>query len=376
MNAERLNELVIFLISQDREWKIQQQTEAVGSALDSLQNNPSDPGTQQNASRALDTLDAALDSFLASVTPARSEAIREIGGSRWFSKELGRQIREGLLANPAMPAVATEMAQKAASERSSYLETMGALSRSLSALGIEAYKTSEDRPEIGFTLPRSLFDNNLPGLQHELSEISRVLDIFSEASVGEKTDVEVREISTSDPTFFFAVVAPVAVAFAGSITWLLNTWKQALEIRNLVKQAKDTGFKDEDLKVFKDKIGQTIDEAIDERVGELVPADRSGPRDNELRNGLRYAHRALLARIERGMTVEIRFLPPPENEDEYDEGDIEGTKVREDREAAYTALASYVDQMDFPAPTEKPILQIPKQPSSKANKKPDDGAEA
>lgn len=356
MNAERLYELAKLLVEQDSQLGIQPLAEQLKQALEALQNSPNDPATQQNASRALDAVDAVVSEFLHSMTPARADAIRAIRGEKWFSSEFVREIRTTLSENPATPAVATAKAQKLVQERKRYLSLLGTLAESLGNVGLEPDDLNES-PELGFTIPRNLFDNTLPGLQQELLEISRIIDFFSEATVGKKTDIEVRQISTSDPTFFVSVVMPVAVAIGMSITWLLNTWKQALEIRELVSSAKSKGFSDDELKVFTDRIEKTINEAIDQRVDELIKPNKNQPRDNELRNGLRYAHRALLARIERGLTVEIRFLPPPQQDEVIDEAELNGhdNQDRADR----LALAEFAAAMEYPEPSEKPILQIP-----------------
>ena len=149
------------------------------------------------------------------------------------------------------------------------------------------------------------------------------------------------------------MVIPVAVAVAGSITWLLNTWKQALEIKDLRLKAKNAGFEEDELKIFEDKVDKLVAESIDERIEQIV-GERKDARANELRNGLSYAHRALLARIERGMTVEVRFLPPQVADSEEEQPGE--TEVQE----TYTALAAYAQAMEFPEITEEPILKLPR----------------
>jgi len=363
LNAERVNELVSYLLAQDRRLKIQDRVIAVRDALQSLQNNPSDPSSQQLAAEALGELDVAMLTFDREVTPARAEAVREIRGRRWFSQDLAESFRQALNDNAATPAVAAELVRAEADERNTYLERLRSTTAALTGLGLEPAEPEEGNPELGFTIPRELFGNQLSGLSKELGEISRILDIFSEATTNEKQPVEVKQISTSDPVFFFQVVTPVAVAVAGSITWLLNTWKQALEIKDLRTKAKVAGFDDDELKVFEDKVDRLVTQSINQRVDEIV-GERRDARANELRNGLSYAHRALLARIERGMTVEVRFLPPQGDEEEADQpGEAEAR-------AAYATLAAYAQKMEFPEITEEPILKLPRYEELKQNPKP------
>jgi len=60
-----------------------------------------------------------------------------------------------------------------------------------------------------------------------------------------------------------------------------------------------------------------------------------------------------LARIERGMTVQIRFVPPPANQSDSDpQPTTENTK-------AFSTLQQIAPQLLFPPPEKAPILEIP-----------------
>lgn len=107
-----------------------------------------------------------------------------------------------------------------------------------------------------------------------------------------------------------------------------------------------------------------VETSIQTRVDEIL-AGRADGRANELRNGLRYAHRALLARIERGMTVEVRFLPlKPQGAGE--DGAPEDAAARE----ANATLAAYAKQMEFPEVTDEPIIQLPRYEEPKPPRRP------
>jgi hypothetical protein len=77
----------------------------------------------------------------------------------------------------------------------------------------------------------------------------------------------------------------------------------------------------------------------------------SGERKNEVHTFLEKSLEALLARIERGMTVEIRLLPPPKEE---------GNEGAEVTAVAFQHLAEIQKQLAFPAPSGEPVLQIPR----------------
>ena len=96
--------------------------------------------------------------------------------------------------------------------------------------------------EIGITIPRKLFDNNLDGLIAELKEIRFILRAFSEVSTGSVEPVILRQISTTDPLFFLGMPAETIAAVGAAVTWVLSTWRQIEEIRNVRAETQNLQF--------------------------------------------------------------------------------------------------------------------------------------
>ena len=227
---------------------------------------------------------------------------------------------ESLIAkNPLTPVKVRDHVNTLKSQRAEFLVNLNNVSNGLAALGIKTSTLIPGETEIGFSIPRPLFDNELGGLVSELNTIKLMLNFFIEAvpDAKEKT-ITVRQISSSDPTLFFGMDPKVLIVIGATITWLLNTWKQSLDIRKIYQDARDKGISEDVLKSLKDEIQKKIDESIEEKVKELVPLEKRPARSHELAVGLSWAMRSLLARIERGLSVEIRVLPPPVQKDTAD----------------------------------------------------------
>jgi hypothetical protein len=95
-----------------------------------------------------------------------------------------------------------------------------------------------------------------------LDVVKNIIRAFSEAATGSVEPIEVRQISTSDPLFFFGM-APKTIAMIGAaVTWALSTWKQAEEIRNIrAETEKIPAFKDDPIeKLFAYKIKQQVEQ--------------------------------------------------------------------------------------------------------------------
>jgi hypothetical protein len=71
---------------------------------------------------------------------------------------------------------------------------------------------------------------------------------------------------------------------------------------------------------------------------------------SEQRQHLKAALESVLARIERGMTVEIRFLPPAAT--------TEAVGMESSETAAFASLKQITPQLVFPEAAENPVLQL------------------
>src|SRR5436190_8087533 len=95
----------------------------------------------------------------------------------------------------------------------------------------------------------------------------------------------------------------------GVFTWAVGTWKQAEEIRKLRAETRKVEALEDVEELLGTKVEALVQRAIDNKVNELIPDPKIG-REHELRTGLDWALRYALSHVERGMTIELRFIPP------------------------------------------------------------------
>lgn len=218
--------------------------------------------------------------------------------------------------------------------------------------------TVSSRRSVGFQIPRNIFDNELEGFSRELHELRLIVRAFSEAAGNPGERIELRQISTSDPLIYLMLGYLTICKIGASVKWCLDQWKTLEEVRNLrantanlagVPQAKALAEQ------FDSIIDQTLQTRIRERADALAAEATSDEgRRHELGNHLAKALEGLLARIERGMKIDIRVLPPSEPEEGEDPHPAQ---------ADYERLQEIRDELVFPelASTE-PILHLTKQP--------------
>lgn len=129
-------------------------------------------------------------------------------------------------------------------------------------------------------------------------------------------------------------------------------------------EAKHLNLGDDVLKPLEAEITKTVCDAIDARVKELMArVEEKKGRKHELETALRWAMESLFARIERGMTVEIRFIPPAESRETIEGGEIESVAP-----TVFEQLNNVSTELDFPALQGEPILRLPTREPNEAEK--------
>ena len=335
------------------------------NALSQLASNPNDQGIQTAYASAFNDLKTGWDKMVASFEPAQIDLFGEIGADYYFVHDFPEDIRLSMQKNAATPAVAQQEMQELLTERQTYIAEITQLSEGLGKLGIGAIELEEGTAEIGFLIPRDLFNNQLDLFIEQLKVLRRIMRAFSESTTGSVEPIEVRQISSSDPLLFFGF-SPLTIAkIAGAVTWALHTWKQVLEIRKIrADMEKTNAFSEDEVEsFFGPKIAEIVDKQIESKVTELVsPADAPAGRKHEQRIDIHWALEQLLALVERGLKVEIHTLPPPPQEG----GD-------EDQEAAipgeFKLLEEIKLQLVFPRTEGTPVLDLPPPEPPKSEKK-------
>lgn len=355
MNTSRLLEVINLLITVEKKRKIQEALEATSAALGSLVGSPSQPTYQSEFAQSLNALRAVMNEARATFQPAQIELLDEIGATPYFLDDLASDISSWISENVATPAVAQERLRALIDEREAYLTQIRQLQTSLSSIGIKVINLNPGEAEIGFLLPRDLFENDFSHLIKELDVIRKIMRTFSEVATGSAEPIEVRQISTSDPLFFFGLDPATIALIGGAITWALHTWKQVEEIRQLrAKTSEIESLKGSAIeKKFDEHIHLEVQKAVDHKTAELLKGvANNGGRKNEQETQIRWALESIISRVERGMKVEIRLLPPPK------------PKVAEGEEPpqsppVYDDLSTISKQLVFPALEGEPLLALP-----------------
>lgn len=354
MNVGRMMEFSSQLIDLESRARIQKRLQAVSARIQDIINAPQEASHQTATLSAVTELQNALQEIQPDLDQPVLDFLTETGGNPYFLPAMGDDIEDQVRSSGITPTVAKSYVDEMLNRRSGYVEHLKNAGSHLRALKFTKYEIPEGQAEIGFKIPRTLFENKLGAFADELTFIDFTVFTFSEAVTGEKQEGQLAQLSTSDPIVLVTAGAHVIAAMAASVKWLMDAYAKHLEILKLRAELQALGMPQSSMKQI-EKIGEERLEAAIEAAVEKVLKKRATGRLAEIGNALRIALRGLIARIERGMTIEVRFLPAPSTENETEE-QAAAAKAQEEQ------FKKLERELVFPPVPEQPLLAIPSWP--------------
>ena len=355
MNTSRLLEIIEKLLDVEKTNQLQQVLNGVLSVLGNMVNQPTQAAHQNAYMQALVQLQKVDEATRLAFQPSQRNVLEEIGASPYFIDNISGTFQKIVQDNAATLSVAHNKMGALINERQNYLGHLQQLQQNLTQMGFKANGLEPGQAEIGFLLPRELFQNEFEHLLIELQVVRRIIRAFSEVATGSSEPIELRQISTSDPLFVFGLSPHTIEMIGAAIAWALHTWKQVEQIRQLRSQAskipalEDGAIAD----MLEKKIKQHIEDALQQQTGEILTHVRGDHgRKHEQTTQIRWALESIVARIERGLSVEIRFLPPPPSK----KGDGQDASTPQ---SVFAELDKIGRELEFPRIEGTNILKLP-----------------
>lgn len=318
MNAERLHAIVRAVRNDLATTASVQTLQSLRDALQNQVNQPQQANFQQQVSSLRTSLLSSLDSAPSnSFSPTWREAISELGLADLLGSRLGERIDEIFSRNQITPSVAHREIQALFDQLTLAGQMLERIELGFSHFKISAEELNPGECEVGVLVPRAAVKNNLKALGLEFAELSEILGVFSEIGSGERPDLEVREISSSDFNVFLESSVKVAACIAVAVERIVALYKQLLEIKKLRGDLKNQGVSEGNLKGVEEHANSLMSKGIETAAKEIVLNFYEGKeltRRNELEIELKRSMNKIANRIDRGFNVSVRIEPPPPTE--------------------------------------------------------------
>jgi hypothetical protein len=354
MNAERLHAIVLVLNQEMSKKNTVGMLQELINALSHVVNQPHPTHQQTLADNLKAMYEAVTDTPSDRFSPAWRQILAEIGGEDLFGSTLKGNIEAIFSRNQITPSVALNELQQLHKRLQNFKTALDQCSASLKHFKIGDEKLEPGECEIGVLIPRREVDNNLLNFAEELKELSFIFGTFSEVATGNKEDLTIRTISSSDLLVYLQASAPFAAFVAICIERVVALYKQLLEIRKLNQEIRQQGVPEKELsgieKYANDLMGTGIEKIALEVVNEYHKKDDKG-RKNELANAVRISLNKVANRIDLGFNIEVRVAPLPKSDDQ----EKENNELRK----AVESIQSATKNMQFLKLEGKPILKLP-----------------
>jgi hypothetical protein len=161
MNVSRFLEVIELLLDLEKSTRMQKVLVNVQGQLESLVSEPNQPEAQQEFVKAMTELDRSEELLAAGLEPAQRKLVEEIGGYQFYIDSYAGPIRREISANPLSPSVVGDKLKGWIDARNNYVSRLQPLRDTLKEMQIEPVSLQPGEAEIGFLVPRELFNNRL-----------------------------------------------------------------------------------------------------------------------------------------------------------------------------------------------------------------------
>ncbi len=353
MNAERLNAVLLALKAEYDSQDIDRKLQSVVEKLEQVVNS-NHSSYQQELANALklfrtSTNNAKSDLF----SPMWRQILVEIGAEPLIGQALREHVDGILETNSITPAVALEEIRKIHSRVKSLRQAINQGADSFKYLGIGSERLNPGECEIGVLVPRSAIENRLLNFAAELKEIDFIVNTFTEIATGQREQIALKTVSSSDLLVYLSSNLPSAACIAVAVERVVALYKQLLEVRKLHGELRKQGVPAESIKGIESHANEIMSKGIEQLSVEIVAKyyhKKDGGRKNELITAAKVSLNKLANRIDRGFNVEVRV-------EQLAEGSAE-SKNEEKNQAVHTIFAASAN-MKFLKVDGPPILQLP-----------------
>ncbi len=250
----------------------------------------------------------------------------EVGAEKLFGSQLEERVNKIFARNQITPAIARNEIQQLFTQLRSFREALDWLLNAFGRLNIGKEQLRPGECEIGVLIPRMNVNNQLDKLAEELEELNRILSDFAELATGSRPGFEVKSVSTTDFSIFLSPSPITLASISFAVERIIAVYKNLLEIRKLKNELKENGIPDKQLQGVQDHANGIMEngiEAIKNDLFKMFYKQKDGGRENELRTAVGMSLRKIADRIDRGVNIEVRAVPPSVSQSAENNPEIE-----------------------------------------------------
>ena len=161
MNTERLLEFLESIRDMESNVPLQKALTDFGNSLQQLSAQPQGGGLQEAVAKSKKILADTFGEYERKLSPAQWAFLTEISSVEFFSSYGFKTIEAQIEQNSMTPAVVHQFVTKFTGDRAKLLQNFEQLRQNLRTIGFTSINLEPGEAELGFQIPRPIFNNQL-----------------------------------------------------------------------------------------------------------------------------------------------------------------------------------------------------------------------
>jgi len=366
MNIETYHAIASQILEDVRNFDFPAKLRNLVNHLQNRINNPAEPSYTQNIDAQISELRTILPKLSSnSFPPLWQEYLNELGADFFVGNVLLAEIEEILLSNGITPTIAHKELLQISNEIDADLVSLQSSSDAMKRFHIGLDTPEPDTVELGVLVPRMAVHDGLAEFGAELRKLSRIFGVFHETIHGERPDLKLKSIASSDFSILCLIDWETAKLIAQSVSRLIESYKIILSLKEKIKGLLDDGIPEEKVQGLvdhaNDQMAATVNAISEEIITRFPDGKVQETRRKELKIEMRGALGEIATRIDKGFSFEIRpgKVSPA---DDKDSGSAETQKLRTQQ---FAEISSVQEKLQYLKSDGSPVLKLSGLPPDK-----------
>lgn len=363
MNIETYHAIATAILKDVEKHKFPDLLKTLVTQLSERVSNPAEASHVQQVDQTISTLRKTLPQLQSNeFPPLWNEYVAELGLGLFIGKALLVEIEQILSSNGFTPTIAhkelSEVAEEVTADVAKLRDSVAALQR----FGVKLDLPAPETVELGILIPRGAVHNGLGEFASELRKINRIVGAFREAIHGDRPDLELKSVASSDFSILCLIDWETAKLIATGLSRLIETYKMFIKLREQIETLRNDGIPEDRLKPLtehaNEKMGKTVEAFVEEVETHFPDGKVTKTRRKELKIEVRGAMEEIAVKIDKGFNFEIRpgAPKPPQKGVEESEAIIADRNAMQQRTAELSGLQR---QLQYLKTDGSPILSLP-----------------
>lgn len=363
MNTETLHAITAQILGDVAKHQVPAKLKKLVEIATNRVNNPAEATYPQQFDQQITELRDVLPKLAANrFPPLWREYISEMNADCLIGDRLLEKIETVLSATAVTPTIALQNLKEIADDVEGDVTALNNIRAAFKRFRVGIDEPAPGTAEVGILIPRKAVHENLSEFGAELRKLSRIVSVFREAVHGDRPDVKLKTVASSEFSILCLLDLETAKLISEAVGRLIEGYKLVIGLKEKVQALRSDGVPDEVLKGVVDHANERMKTTVNAVSEEIVIKFPDGKiqetRRRELKIELTGALGEIASRIDHGFSFEVRASKTVKPKDGEEESPAEA-EARQVIDQTTEEIASRQDDLKYLRVNGSPILSLP-----------------